>query len=170
MQKQLISIDFDGCNQAFRNIATRSGRPTENFYTPADKDKLRESFEALYQERNGMAVEQGWTEKYEQTKLYLMAFVLACFRNPYGKLASYHRFLNEVCRYTFIPVTRTFQHWFSDYQKFVNERTKRTANHPKNETDKTYKAWKRKEQKYTPLEDLTAWIRERLPLYGVGFV
>ena len=114
-----------------------------------------------------MTVEQGWTEKYVQSKLFLMAFVLACFRYPYGKLASYYRFLHEVCHYTFVPVVRTFQNWFSDYQKFVNERTRRTANHPKNEPDKAYKAWMRKEQKYTPLEDLVVWIRERLPQYGV---
>ena len=168
LQKQLLSLVISDTTQAFRVSSKHSGRPSENFYDQADKERLRKAFESIYQERHDMTVEQGWTEKYEQTKLYLMAFVLACFRNPYGKLASYHRFLYEVCDYTFIPVLRTFQNWFNNYQAFVNEREKRTANLPKNESEKAYKAWKRKVKKYQPLEALTGWICERLPQYGVS--
>ena len=166
LQKKL-TLDFSPC---FADFAppNPSGHPMENFYDQADKEKLRQAYEAIYQEKYGMAFQCGWVDIYEHTKQYLMAFVFALYRHPYGKIASYHRFLQEVCGYTFIPLVRTFQNWFSDYLKFVNERTKRAANHPKNELDKAYKAWKRKERKYLLLEELVEWIRERLRSYDIA--
>ena len=168
LQKELLSIDLSSCFQDSQKSSKHSGRPTENFYDHANKDKLKEAFEAIYQEKYGMTLERGCVNQWEHTKQYLMAFILARYRIPYGKLASYYRFLNEVCKYTFIPKVRSFQNWFSAYQKFVSERSRRTANHPKNEPDKAYKAWKKMEQKFNSLEDLVAWIRERLPQYGIA--
>ena len=171
LQKQLQPHDFSPCFEGFGR-ETRAGRPLENIYELADKEHLRDKIEALYHEKYSMTVTHGWTVSNERTKQFLFAFVLSLYRNPlgklYGKMAAFHRFFTKVCGYTFIKSKETYEKWFRDYQVFVDEREKRTANPPKNESDKAYKAWMRKAKKYLLLEELIGWIRKRLSQHGIA--
>ena len=171
LEKQLQPHEFASCFADF-GTKTHAGHPMGNLYELADKERLRDTLEALYQEKYSMSLARGWTVSKDRTKQFLFAFVLSLYKHPhgklYGKMTAFHRFIKDVCGYNFIKAAETYQKWYRDYQKFVRERTKRTANHPKNEPDKAYKAWIRKEQKFNSLEDLVVWIRERLPQYGIA--
>ena len=97
-----------------------------------------------------------------------MACMLSQDKDLYGKMSAFHRFFKEGCGYTFMPLPRTFQNWMKGYRDFDRERNRRTANPPRNEPEKAYRAWLRKERKFAPLEELAAWIRERLTKYGIA--
>ena len=169
VQKQLQPHAFASCFASFK-ANPHAGHPMENLYELADKARLHQTLEALHQERYRMTLTHGWTVSKERTKQFLLAFMLSLYRNPldrlYGKMAAFHRFFTDDCGYSFAPVKRTLQHWLDDYRDFVNERTRRHNRLPQNEPDKSYRAWLRRVKKYRPLEELVAWMGERLPQYG----
>ena len=168
LQRELKPRILNPCSYYIPQLRRHSGRPKENFYELADKERLRETLEALYQEKFNMTLTRGWTVAQSRTKNFLMAYILSLYCYPYGMVSAYHSFLKDVCGYTFVPVLRTLQNWFSNYRSYDDERTRREKNPPQKEPDKAYYNWMRKVRKYTSLDGLVDWIRTRLPHYGIS--
>lgn len=168
LQQQLRSVDFSTRFALFVDTPGLGGRRVENLYELADKERLRETLEALYREKYSMTVAEGWTWSQTRTKQFLMAFMLSLYRHPlkvlYGKMAAFHRFFKGDCGYAFTPVVRTLQGWFSAYQNFVNERERRTSRQP------LYEPQGARERKFAAIEALAEWMRGRFSYYGLSIV
>ena len=169
-QRQLQPHDFSACFADFGR-GTHAGHPMENLYELADKERLRDTLEALHREKFSMTVSSGWMLSQARTKQFLLAFMLSLYHHPlaklYGKMAAFHRFFTDVCGYTFVKAAKTLQNWFRNYCDFDRERTSRTGSMPKNEPQKARSSWLRKLRDYTRVEELAEWMRTRFPQYGV---
>ena len=152
-----------GCRRS-----TPYGRPLTHLNKPADKQLLSQTLEKIHREKYGTTVTEGWHKSQARTKRFLMACMLSQDKDLYGKMSAFHRFFKEGCGYSFIPLPRTFQNWMKGYRDFDNERTRRLHHPPRFESQKDRDKWLRKERKFAPLEELVAWIRERLTKYGIA--
>ena len=170
LQRSLQPMDFSACFAGFQDFR-HGGRNPENIYDNVDKERLRDTLEALYHEKYGMTVADGWLVSKASTRDFLLSFMLSLFKEPLtelgGKLASFHRFFTKVCGYAFIKRARNLQIWFYEYQKFNLERDSRASKRPLNEPQKDYNTWRRRFHKYTSIEKMAAWMRNILPQYGI---
>jgi hypothetical protein len=170
LQRSLQPMDFSACFAGFQDFR-HGGRNPENIYDNVDKERLRDTLEALYHEKYGMTVADGWLVSKASTRDFLLSFMLSLFKEPLtelgGKLASFHRFFTKVCGYAFIKRARNLQIWFYGYQKFNLERSSRASNRPLNEPQNDYNTWRRRFHKYTSIEKMAAWMRNILPQHGI---
>ena len=170
LQRSLQPMDFSACFAGFQDFR-HGGRIPENIYDYVDKERLRDTLEALYHAKYGMTVADGWLVSKASTRDFLLSFMLSLFKEPLtelgGKLASFHRFFTKVCGYAFIKCARNLQIWFHEYLKFVYERDSRASNRPLNEPQNDYNTWRRRFHKYTSIEKMAAWMRNILPQHGI---
>ena len=166
--KLFREYDLNSCFASFKERSKHTGRPAENLYAKLDKQRLSQTLENIHQEKYGTTVTDGWYTSQAHTKRFLMACMLSLDKDLYGKMSAFHRFFKEGCGYSFIPLPRTFQNWMKGYRDFDNERTRRLHHPPRFESQKDRDKWLRKERKFAPLEELVAWIRERLTKYGIA--
>ena len=154
-------IDFSRCFAPFAESTKTRGRREEDLYENVNKEHLRDTLEALHQEKYSMTVEQHWNIAKEETSQFLRAFMLSIYREPlkmlYGKMAAFHRFFKDVCGYSFAPVKDTLSKWYSAYCDFVNERNRHTMHEPKGA----------RQRRFIAIEALAEWMRSRLPQYQV---
>lgn len=170
LQQQLRSVDFSTRFALFVDTPGLGGRRVENLYELADKERLRDTLEALYRERYSMSVAQGWSIAKERTQHFLLSFMLSLYHRPLeklcGKMSAFCRFFSEVCGYGFVA-TRNLQNWFKAYQDFDWQRKRRDSRPPQNEPQKEYNTWMRRFRKYTAIEEMAAWMRGLYPQYQV---
>ena len=171
LQKEIQTRDYSRFSFYHSSPKSNRGRRKENFFELADKKRLRDTLEALYHEKYGMTVADGWLVSKASTRDFLLSFMLSLFKEPLtelgGEMASFHRFFTKVCGYAFIKRARNLQIWFYGYQKFNLERGSRASNRPLNEPQNDYNTWKRRFHKYTSIEKMAAWMRNILPQYGI---
>lgn len=170
LQKQLRVRDFTRCFASIQYPTDNGGRRVENLYELADKERLRDTLEALYRERYSMSVAQGWSIAKERTQHFLLSFMLSLYHRPLeklcGKMSAFCRFFSEVCGYGFVA-TRNLQNWFKAYQDFDWQRKRRDSRPPQNEPQKDYNTWMRRFRKFTAIEEMAAWMRGLYPQYQV---